>query len=46
MLVSLESIEPRIAEDFSESGATQAVAIMPALDLPYNPAVPDLNLPA
>ena len=41
LVVSLGSIDPRIGKDYQSAGATAAVAILPGVYAPYNPAVPD-----
>jgi hypothetical protein len=41
MLVSVESLDPRMQREYA--GMSQVVALLPAVYMPYNPGIPDLD---
>lgn len=43
MIVSVDSLDYRIAEKYREKGFTEAVALVPAVYMPYFSAQPDLS---
>ena len=41
LLVSVESLDPRLQEEYA--GMSNVVALLPAVYMPYNPAITDLD---